>query len=182
MMDTRFRSSDELRFVLRSIENHAPWLRRIYLVTNGQVPSWLDLDHPKLVVVPHDQIFERPADLPTFNSHAIEWNLKNIPGLAEHFIYLNDDTFLGHAATVGDFLNENGQVQVFVEPEKTLAVAMSDRSLIGHVWAYNHNLLIDYFGRKHGRRLFAHTTTLYSVKARGNIPALAKRNRVYDRQ
>ena len=35
--DSRFRDNDELRYSLRSLEQHAPWLRHIYIVTNGQV-------------------------------------------------------------------------------------------------------------------------------------------------
>lgn len=35
--DSRFRDNDELRFSIRSVEQFAPWLRHIYIVTNGQV-------------------------------------------------------------------------------------------------------------------------------------------------
>jgi UDP-N-acetylglucosamine-lysosomal-enzyme len=30
---------------------HAPWVRNIYVVTNGQVPTWLDLSNPRITVV-----------------------------------------------------------------------------------------------------------------------------------
>lgn len=50
-------------------------------------------NHPKLNLVTHDQIIE-PHCLPTFNSHAIEINIHKIEGLAEHFVYFNDDTFI----------------------------------------------------------------------------------------
>jgi hypothetical protein len=33
--------------------------------------------------------------LPTFSSPAIEANLHRIAGLSEHFLYFNDDVFLG---------------------------------------------------------------------------------------
>ena len=90
----RFISRDELRYSLRSVHLFAPWVRNIYVVTSGQVPAWLALDHPGVTVVPHDEIM--PADaLPTFNSHAIETSLHHIPGLAEHWLYFNDDFFLG---------------------------------------------------------------------------------------
>ena len=36
---SRFRDNDELRYSLRSIEKFAPWIRKIFIVTNGQVPS-----------------------------------------------------------------------------------------------------------------------------------------------
>ncbi|NEE43709.1 sugar phosphotransferase, partial [Streptomyces sp. SID8455] len=42
----RFTSRDELRYSLRSLYQFAPWLRTIYLVTDGQVPAWLETSHP----------------------------------------------------------------------------------------------------------------------------------------
>ena len=46
-----------------------------------------------------------PADaLPTFNSHAIESALHRLPDLAEHFVYFNDDFFLGRPLGPGGVL------------------------------------------------------------------------------
>ena len=96
---TRFQQHDELRYSLRSIEAYAPWVSRIYLVTNGQVPNWLDTHNDRLVLVNHDEIFTNKSDLPTCNSYAIEFNLHRIRGLSDRFVYFNDDMFLGR--TVG---------------------------------------------------------------------------------
>lgn len=42
-MDTnRFEDNEELRYSLRSVEKFMPWVRHIYIVTNGQVRSNLD--------------------------------------------------------------------------------------------------------------------------------------------
>ena len=90
----RTRNRDELRYSLRSLTMYASWYRRIWLVTDGQVPTWL-ADDPRLTVVSHHEIFTDPAVLPTFNSHAIESQLHHIEGLSEHFLYLNDDVFFG---------------------------------------------------------------------------------------
>ena len=49
----RFVSRDELRYSLRSVHLFAPWVRRIHLVTAGQVPDWLDVDHPSINLVDH---------------------------------------------------------------------------------------------------------------------------------
>lgn len=49
----RFEDNEELRYSLRSVETHAPWVRHIYVVTNGQIPSWLNLDNPRLTIVTH---------------------------------------------------------------------------------------------------------------------------------
>ena len=64
---------------------YAPWIRNIYIVTNGQKPSWAKLDHPNVFVVPHNDIFQKETDLPTFNSMAIEVHLHQITGLRNVF-------------------------------------------------------------------------------------------------
>lgn len=82
-----------LPYWFRCIEQNAPWIRYIYFVTWGHIPNWLNINHPKLKIVKHtDYIPEKY--LPTFSSHTIELNLHRIPGLSEHFVYFNDDTFL----------------------------------------------------------------------------------------
>jgi len=90
--EARFRCHEELRYSLRSVETFAPWVNRIYIVTNGQVPHWL-APHPKITLVRHEDILE-PEYLPTFNSHVIGSALHRIPGLSEHYIYFNDDVML----------------------------------------------------------------------------------------
>ncbi|KQV22229.1 MULTISPECIES: hypothetical protein [unclassified Kitasatospora] len=106
--DHRYRNRDELRYCLRSIAAYAPWVRRIFLVTDDQVPPWLDTAHPGLTVVPHRELFADPAVLPVFNSHAIETQLHRIPGLAEHFLYFNDDLFLGRPVQPHSFFLGSG--------------------------------------------------------------------------
>nr|WSW66130.1 stealth family protein [Streptomyces sp. NBC_00995] len=111
--DARFTSRDELRYSLRSLHQYAPWVRNVYLVTAGQVPAWLDTDVPGLQVVDHRELFSDPDALPTFNSHAIESQLHRIDGLSEHFVYLNDDVFLGRPLTPGHFFHANGLSKFF---------------------------------------------------------------------
>lgn len=101
--DVRYVDADELRYSLRTAELFLPWVRRIFLVTDAQVPGWLNVDHPKVKVVDHTEIMPESDWLPTFNSNAIEAQLHNIPGLAEHFIACNDDHFFGQPCTVDDF-------------------------------------------------------------------------------
>ena len=81
---------------MRSWYAHAPWIRHVYLVTNGQIPNWLNIDHPKLTVVTHAEIFDNHTHLPTFASPAIEAHIHKIPGLSERFIYCNDDVMLAN--------------------------------------------------------------------------------------
>jgi glycosyltransferase involved in cell wall biosynthesis len=111
----RFLSRDELRYSMRSVHLFAPWVRRIHLVTAGQVPDWLDLDHPSVNLVDHSDIL--PADaLPTFNSHAIETSLHLIPDLAEHFVYFNDDFFLGRPIRPEAWFSPAGLPATFMAP------------------------------------------------------------------
>ncbi|MEU6244542.1 stealth conserved region 3 domain-containing protein [Streptomyces sp. NPDC047024] len=138
----RFRDRDELRYSLRSIDMYAPWIRNIYLVTDQQVPHWLDLDHPRVRVVDHTEIFGDRGALPTYNSHAIESQLHRIEGLAEHFLYFNDDVFVGRTVKPDAFFLGNGQAKHFMSPtsvpmspvseddEFNIAAAKNNRALI----------------------------------------------------
>ncbi|WP_460447469.1 stealth family protein [Angustibacter aerolatus] len=113
---SRFSSHDELRYSLRSLEMHADWVRHVYVVTDGQVPGWLRTDHPKLRVVDHRELFGDAGRLPTFNSHAIESRLHHIDGLAEHYLYLNDDFFFGRPVAPELFFHGNGLAKFFLTP------------------------------------------------------------------
>ncbi|KUL38784.1 sugar phosphotransferase [Streptomyces sp. NRRL F-4489] len=112
----RYANHDELRYSLRSLAMYAPWVRTIYLVTDDQTPAWLDTSQPGIKVVSHREIFADPALLPTFNSHAIESQLHHIDGLSEHFLYFNDDVFLGSERSPRDFFLANGLTKFFPSP------------------------------------------------------------------
>ncbi|MDR7086581.1 hypothetical protein J2X11_001420 [Aeromicrobium panaciterrae] len=114
--ETRYRSRDELKYALRSIEMNAPWVRNIYVVTDDQRPSWLDESVPGLTLVDHRDIFSDTSVLPTFNSHAIETQLHHIEGLSEHFIYFNDDMMLGAEVIPQHFFHANGITKFFLSP------------------------------------------------------------------
>jgi UDP-N-acetylglucosamine-lysosomal-enzyme len=51
---SRFQDNEELRYSLRSVERFAPWVRQVFIVTNGQIPSWLNLDYSRVTLVPHE--------------------------------------------------------------------------------------------------------------------------------
>lgn len=90
----RYRDLGLLKYTFRGIEKFAPWVRKIHFVTYGHIPEWLNLKHPKINIVNHEDIFPDPSVLPTFNSCPIEMCLHRIPGLAEKFVYFNDDMFI----------------------------------------------------------------------------------------
>ena len=109
----RFVSHDELRYSMRSLHLFAPWVRRIHVVTAGQVPPWLDTAHPQVSLVDHRDILPAEA-LPTFNSHAIETALHRVPDLSEHFVYLNDDFLLGRPVRPEAFFSPAGLPATFL--------------------------------------------------------------------
>ena len=122
---SRYRSRDELRYSMRSIHLFAPWVRRIHLVTAGQVPSWLDTSHDRVRVVDHRDILPASA-LPTFSSHAIETRLHAVPDLAEHFVYVNDDVFLGRPRRKEHFFTPGGQFGAFVADHRAVGLPGTD--------------------------------------------------------
>ncbi len=98
----RYRDWDNLQYWFRGVEKFAPWVNKIYFITWGHVPSWLNTDHPKLCIVNHKDYI--PAlYLPTFSSHTIELNMHRIKGLSEQFVYFNDDMFLLNDVKPTDF-------------------------------------------------------------------------------
>lgn len=104
---SRYRDNGELRYALRAIDAYAPWFRRIHVVTAGQRPAWLR-DHPRVALVDHADVLGDDC-LPTFNSHAIEARLHHVPGLAEHFVYFNDDVFLARPQQPSAFFDDAGR-------------------------------------------------------------------------
>ncbi|XP_043963706.1 N-acetylglucosamine-1-phosphotransferase subunits alpha/beta [Gambusia affinis] len=111
---SRFEDNEELRYSLRSVEKHAPWVRHIFIVTNGQIPSWLNLDNPRVTVVTHQDIFLNRSHLPTFSSPAIETHIHRIPGLSQKFIYLNDDVMFGKDVWPDDFYSHSKGQKVYL--------------------------------------------------------------------
>ena len=89
----RFRNWDIFRYWFRAVEQYAPWVNKVYLVTNGTFPEWVNAECPKLVLVRHEDYIPEKF-LPTFSSHTIELNMDKIPGLSEHFVYFNDDMYI----------------------------------------------------------------------------------------
>lgn len=104
----RFRSRDELKYSLRSLEYFAPWFRKIFIVTANQVPDWLDVNHPKIHVISHREIYDNKEHLPTFNSNSIISRLHHIPGLSDHYVYINDDVLFGRQVTKEHFFSPSG--------------------------------------------------------------------------
>lgn len=102
----RFRNMNLFRYWFRAEEIYAPWVHKVFLITNGKFPDWINKDTPKLVLVKHEDFMPKDI-LPTFNSCAIELHMHKIKGLSEHFVYFNDDMFLNGPVTP-DYYFKNG--------------------------------------------------------------------------
>lgn len=101
----RFRDNGFLKYWFRGVEKFAPWVRKIHFITTGQLPEWLDPNHPKLHLVRHEDFIPEQF-LPTFNSVVIERYIHRIPDLQEHFVYFNDDFYIiNHLPQERFFLN-----------------------------------------------------------------------------
>lgn len=138
----RFRSRDELMYSLRALDDFAPWIRHVYLVTDQQVPQWLDVENPRITVVDHRDIFPDDGRLPVFNSNAIISRIHHIEGLSEHFLFMNDDVMLTRPVKPEQFFTGSGIALVspsknrrpFIEPsvdhEPHLNITANIRSLM----------------------------------------------------
>lgn len=102
----RFRDHDTFKYWFRAVEAYAPWVHKVYLVTNGKFPNWINKECQKLVLVKHEDYI--PSELlPTFNSGVIELFLNKIEDLSEHFVFFNDDFYL-NSPVKPDYFFKNG--------------------------------------------------------------------------
>jgi hypothetical protein len=149
----RYRQLDELKYALRSVYLFAPWVRRIFIVTDSPTPAWL-ADHPSVTLVPSSAFFADGANLPTHNSHAIESQLHHIRGLSEHFIYSNDDMFFARPVSPEMFFSPGG-ITRFIEATTRIGLGVNspERSGFENAARVNRALLRERFGRVTTRHL-----------------------------
>jgi hypothetical protein len=164
----RFRDNGELRYSLRSLEAHAPWIRNVYVVTNGQAPSWLEPANPRLRLVGHDELFERPDQLPTFNSMAIESTLHRLPGISRLFLFLNDDIFLGQRLHPSDLAAGDGSPRSFVVRYRSIAATSTTRGGRPDRLALSAEILTRRFGVRRWRDV-PHTPVLFDGDVLGEL-------------
>ncbi len=110
----RYLDNGEIYYNIASVIKFAPFIKRIFIITDHQKPRLLDAfkhegkcDASFIQIVSHDDIFEGlPAVRPSFNARAIEGAMWRIPGLSEHFIYSNDDFFVNAPLTISDLYED----------------------------------------------------------------------------
>ena len=142
--DERYRDWDILRYWFRGVEKYASWVHKIHFVTWGHLPKWLDTDNPKLNIVRHEDYI--PVEfLPTFNANPIEVNFHRIKGLAEQFVYFNDDMFLTDYVKPEDFFVDG-------RPKDMLAlqpvVANAQNNIMPYIYLNNSMVLAKHFDKR----------------------------------
>lgn len=137
----RFRNMGTFRLSLRMLEKNMPWVRKIFIVTpDGTAPAWLDRSRPEIEVVDEKTLFSRKTDLPVHNSQQVETHLHTIPGLAERFIYFNDDMFASRPLQPSFFFTNAGKpifrTKGHVARQPNWRSLLSPGSLMGEHTAY----------------------------------------------
>ena len=112
VMEKRFRDWGTLKYLLRGVEQHMPFVSNVFLVVSheSQVPQWIDKNVVRVVL--HKDFIPETL-LPTFNCNPIEMHLHNIEGLSEEYIYFNDDLFPVADSRPEDFYRDGKAVLGF---------------------------------------------------------------------
>lgn len=165
----RYADNDELKYSLRSVSMYAPWIRKIFIVTDNQTPRWLNTSHPKIRIVDHTEIMPLEI-LPCFNSTLLEHFLYKIPGLSEHFLYANDDMFINKPVSAGTFFAPDGLpiIRLNRRPFRKWALLFREKVLGKPLSNYNQIIrnAAELVEKKYG--------TYYEGKAHHNIDAYLK--------
>lgn len=114
-LDKYYRDWNTLLFVFRGIDKFMPWVNKVYFLTYGHIPKWLNIASSKLVILKHSDFFLDKATLPVFNSDAIEMNLLGIDQLSEQFIYFNDDTLVLKPVSPERFFRDGKPVDYLIQ-------------------------------------------------------------------
>lgn len=105
--EERYRDFGIFKYWFRSVEKYAPWVNKIYVVTDHQIPEFLNITSGKIQIVSHEDFIPNEF-LPTFNSNVIELFLDRIPGIANHFVYFNDDIYINGPVEKSFFFSIDG--------------------------------------------------------------------------
>ena len=107
--------ANEINLCVASIVKYAPFIRKIFIVTDKQRPNLDNIKHlvtlDKVEIIDHEEIFRENKDcLPTFNIRSIDALLFKIKNLSDKFIYFNDDMFLVKETSQEDWFINNKAV------------------------------------------------------------------------
>ena len=117
MQENRFRDCNNLKYLFRGIEKYANYVNKVFFITWGHVPKWLNVKNKKLRIVKHEEFIPNKY-LPTFNSNVIEMNLHRIKDLSEQFILFNDDLFILNKLEPSYFFQNGKPKDMYIEYQK----------------------------------------------------------------
>ena len=137
-----YRDWGTFKYWFRGVEKFAPWVNKVYLVTDQQKPSWLNIASEKLVLVDHSDILRKDY-LPVFSANPIESNIHRIPGLSEQFVFFNDDVYLTAPVEPTDFFSEDGLPKY----NTALSPIIPERYGTGHFQVNDMEIVTSYFSR-----------------------------------
>ncbi|WP_347103682.1 Stealth CR1 domain-containing protein [Streptococcus thermophilus] len=138
-----YREWGTFKYWFRGVEKFAPWVNKVYLVTDNQKPDWLNIDSDKLVLIDHKEIINNDF-LPVFSANPIESNIHRIPGLSEHFVFFNDDMYLTAPVSPDDFFSDEGLPKY----NTALAPITTERYGTGHFQMNDMGIITSHFTRK----------------------------------
>jgi hypothetical protein len=100
----------DLRYALRSLARHAPWIRKVHVVASEPAPAWLARGHARLALVKTEDLIRDRAAIDD-----VAWQLFRIPGLTRQFLFLDRNLFLGRPLSISEFLTAKGGYRFLVE-------------------------------------------------------------------
>jgi hypothetical protein len=109
MKVNRFRELGQLKYGLRSIEKNLKYARRIFIVTNNQIPSFLNTSHLQIRIISHSDL-KPTRTVPLFNSMAIQSMIHTIPTISSPFLYMEDDIYFGQEIKLEYLFKQNKAV------------------------------------------------------------------------
>ena len=163
----RYRNWELMQYWFRGVEQFASWVHRVFFVTNGQIPKWLNVKHPKLRIVLHEEYIPKQF-LPTFNSNVIELWLHRIPDLGEQFVLFNDDMFLTAPVCPEDFFQKRMPCDSAL---MDIATAPHPKDCFPHMMINNIAVINQHFRKKEviKRNLHKFYTLRYGVDLLRNV-------------
>jgi len=151
----RWRSWGTEELTVRCVMRFMPWVRTIYilLARESQVQPWMKelsnganeahgANEPTIRLCFHDKFIPKEY-LPCFTSPTIEMFLHRIPGLAEQFVYANDDMFVLSPLEEYDFFKDGKPCQSLrekaypVRPNVFQRKCMKQQNLVGGKFGYH---------------------------------------------
>lgn len=150
----RYRDWETLKYWFRGVEKFAPWVNKIYFISDEQTPDWLNLENKKLVLTDHKDYIPSKY-LPTFSANPIELNLHRIKDLSEQFVYFNDDFFLLRPISPAFFfLNKKPCDDAILSP-----IIIEGKNTIGKICANDMGVINTHFTKEevmHDKRKWLH--------------------------